>query len=357
MPALLRRIAAFLALVILLHPFFFVIFRLMAFETLPRDSYEAYLLWIAGAPGGELPGSPFGYRLFSVVMAWPIFSVLPPIRLSQMAAVDEFQLRATGAMAALSYLTTLAASVTAYAIAVDKCRLSRLKGVVAGALMFALVWYTGIATLDPITILVIAVGIYVVDRPWLFAALMLVSVGINEKVGFVLGAWLVARWLFVPTDRPRLGVQAATTVAALGIYVALVALIRLPGNEYQLDPARYLATAAENIAAYATPRGVMLNVVPTVVLAAIALLSWRFAGRRTAEALFRPIDALAIPALLLAALILTHLYQGGRIAMLTAPLFVVPAAAAIGGWSRRGAKTGGAAALSDDGASHSPVGL
>lgn len=35
-----------------LLPFFFVILRLMIFDTVPRDEYEPFLLWLLDQPGG-----------------------------------------------------------------------------------------------------------------------------------------------------------------------------------------------------------------------------------------------------------------------------------------------------------------
>jgi hypothetical protein len=45
--------------------------------------------------------------------------------------------------------------------------------------------------------------------------------------------------------------------------------------------------------------------------------------------LFRRSDVLVIPALAAVALVLTHLFQAGRIVMHAAPLYVVPAVAAM----------------------------
>ena len=45
--------------------------------------------------------------------------------------------------------------------------------------------------------------------------------------------------------------------------------------------------------------------------------------------MFRPVDLLLIPAIAAVALVETELFEIGRVVMLAAPVFVVPAAAAM----------------------------
>jgi hypothetical protein len=72
------------------------------------------------------------------------------------------------------------------------------------------------------------------------------------------------------------------------------------------------------------------------VLLAVAALGWRYAGRARIAAMFRPLDLLLIPGLVMVALILTQMFQTGRIVMHAAPLYVLPAAVALGRWMDAG---------------------
>jgi len=64
----------------------------------------------------------------------------------------------------------------------------------------------------------------------------------------------------------------------------------------------------------------------------VGALGWRYGERPLPACLFRPIDLLVIPGLVMVALVMTQFFQTGRIVMHAAPLYVVPAAAALGRW-------------------------
>jgi hypothetical protein len=209
--------------------------------------------------------------------------------------------------------------------------------VLAAALLWALGWFGQFTALDPLSIGLVALGVAIVDRPAWFAALVLASVPFNEKVAMTLAVWLAIRCGLSRADRAALGVQCVAALAAVAAYLALVKLVPMPGNSYQLNPADYPTTLRENIAAYASARGVMLDALPIAVLAAIGVAGHARGGRIGP---FRAADVLVVPALAVVALFLTHLFQAGRIVLHAAPLFVAPAVASLGRWldePRRGA--------------------
>ena len=118
----------------------------MIFETVPRDHYEPFLLWLLGQPGGRLPSSPFGYRILPMVAAAPFYYLLPPITFSGLpATVSLPALKATGAIAALSYLSVIATSVVVYRLAIDKANLGRVEALAASVLAFIFCWYAAIS--------------------------------------------------------------------------------------------------------------------------------------------------------------------------------------------------------------------
>ena len=312
----------------LLHPLYFVIYRLGVFGTVPRDDYGPFLLWLLGQPGGAFLESPYGYRVLSMVAAAPFYFGLPDIPLTNIpAGLSASYLRATAALAAVAFLAWLATAMLAYAAA-RRAGLVPRDGILASGLAFALMAYVQITAIDPLAVALIAAGVLWLDRRWAFAALLAVSVPLNEKVALVFAAWLVLRCATSRADRATLSWQAASAILAVGAYLAMVRLLQLPGNPYQIDPGYYLATLRDNALAYLTPRGVLLNLTPILLLSTLALF-----GRPVG--LFRRTDALAIPVLVGLALILTHLFQAGRIVMHAAPIFVVPAAASISSWLDR----------------------
>ena len=325
-----------LLLAMFLLPFFFVILRLMIFDTVPRDKYEPFLLWLLDQPGGRFPPSPYCYRVLAMVAAAPFYYVLPPISFSGLQdTISVPVLKATGAIAALSFLSIIGTSIMAYRLAVDKANLRRVEGLAAGVLAFFFCWYGAFYALDSASILLVAIGLYLVDRWVAFAPFAILSVGFNEKITLVFAIWLVMRCVLFPEDRARLGAPALVAVAAVALYALIVMMVRHPGNAYQTDLASYPSTAIENLKAYFDVRGLVLNIVPVALLAGTALFSWRYLKQPFAGGLFRPVDVLVIVGLLLVALVATLDYQVGRIAMHAAPLYVVPAGAALGLWIRR----------------------
>ena len=318
-------LAALAALAVLLSPFFFVLYRLEIFNTLPRDDYAPYLLWLDGNPIGALPASPYIYRLLSVALAWPLLHALPPLPLSNIPAdIPEATRRATAALAALSHLAQCATCLLAIPMLRRECGLDRAHAIAAAALLWVLVWYTQITAIDAVALLLITAALRVIRKPWAFAVTLTFSVGINEKIALLLALWLVLRCATDANDRTTLWRQAGIACTAVLLYLLTVKLVNHPGNEYQLRPDSFPLTIAENLQAYLGARGLLLNVLPALVLTAIAL-----AGRHRPNTLFARIDILMIPAMLLVALVLTHLFQAGRLAMHAAPLFIGPALAAL----------------------------
>ena len=323
----LLRAAACLALIAALSPFFFVLYRLALFDTVPHDDYAPYLLWIAGR-GGAFPDSPYAYRWLSVAAAWPLLEAMPLIRLSNTPeALSVDTIRAIAALAMLSFLAMLAQAWLTIRLARAE-GLDRGHALAAGTMAFALAWHTQVTAIDAMALLMITAALCLIRRPWAFAGLLLLSVGANEKVGLLLAIWLVVRLVLTPHSRAALWRPAVFACLAVGLYALLVLSLRLPGNAYQLTPSGYLGTIAQNLAAYATGRGVLLNILPTAVLAGLAIFAHQ--DRQTGS--FARADLLVIPAMLGVALVLTQFFQAGRLVMHAAPLFIVPALAA---WQRR----------------------
>jgi hypothetical protein len=155
-----------------------------------------------------------------------------------------------------------------------------------------------------------------------------------ETVCLVLFLWLSIRVVLHAADRRELRAQWAATVVGLALYVLMLRLIHLPGNAYQLQPHGYGRTMLGNLAASVSGRGVVLDVVPTLLLAGVAVAGWPAMRGGLPGGVFRPADALVIPALVLVALAVTDSFDIGRVVMHAAPLFVIPAVGSLAHWSR-----------------------
>ncbi len=337
MRALLVRLGALAVLLMLLSPFFWAIYRTMVFNTLPRDDYAPFLLWLVGSPGGAFPGSPYGYRILAVAAAAPFYYALPPLRLSELSAqIPGAYLKATAAIALLSWLAMVLAGSAVFHIATRQCGLGKRDGLLAAALLFLLCWHSQAYGIDPVAIMLVAVAVAVLHRPGAFAALAIISVIVDEKVCMVLFLWLTIRTAMCAEDRHTLRVQWAATVFALALYLLMVWLVHLPGNEYQLQPHDYVQTILSNLAASISARGLVLDIVPCLLLAGVAVAGWPAARRGLRGGPFRPIDGLVVPVLALVALAVTKSFDIGRVVMHAAPLYVVLAIGSLDLWSQWG---------------------
>jgi len=332
MKSWMRHIAILAALAVVLSPLFFIIDRVMVFDAVPHDDYAPFLLWLIGAPGGVFPASPYGYRILTMLAALPFYYGLPAFRLTNLpASLDPHYLQATAAIAALSYLSLLGSGLLAYRTARDRADLARCCSTFAGIILCTLTLYSQIFGIDSFAILLVAAGVFLLSRPVGFTAVIAASVFANEKVAIVFAIWLTLRCVCSTADRALFRAQLIATYGAIIVYGLALLVLHLRGNDYQLEPGGYLGTVMSNLRASVSIRGLLLNVLAVAVLLAVGGAGWRYAGRARI-AMFRPLDLLVVPGLVLVAMTLTQMFQTGRIVMHAAPLFVLPAAVAIGRW-------------------------
>ncbi len=336
----LRGTAAVIVLAVVLLPFFFVIYQFTLSGTVPGEDDARFLLGLLGLPGGAIPGSPAGYRALSVLAAVPFYYGLPPLPLPNApAGLPANFVQATAALAFLSYLSLAGMLYAIYRVARDRASQHAGPALLAAALLFVLCLYTQFCALDPLAILLVTLGLYLLHNRYGFALLLLSAPILNEKIAMVFALWLTLRCIASSADREALAFQWATAMAALLLYAGLIAFGHLPGTYYHLAPDTYLETLRSNLAALATPSGLLLNVLPIALLLALGLIG-HLGGRhrmtpRTWGTLFRPVDLLMIPAMAVVGTAIelelepTQLFQVGRIVLHAAPLFVIPAAAVL----------------------------
>ncbi len=334
-----RGVAVVSILTVVLLPFFLVIYRLTLFGAVPHDGNAPFLLGLLGLPGGAIPPSPAGYRALSVLAAAPLYFLLPPLPVAGApAGLSADFVQATAALALLSQICVVGTLYATYRLARDRAGQDAGSALLAAALIFVLSWYSQFFGLDPLAILLITLGLYLVRNVYGFALLLLSAPIINETIAIVFALWLTFRCATSATDRAAMGLQWTTAMAALLLYAGLLAFGHLPGNGPYLAPDQYMDTLRGNLADQATLPGLLLNVLPTTLLLTLGLIG-HFGWRRRPMhmlpwgGLFRPVDLLVIPAMVGVAagleLGLGEPFQPGRMVMHAAPLFVVPAAAAV----------------------------
>jgi hypothetical protein len=245
------------------YPVFIETFRAMVFRTAPRDDYAPYLLRLVGR-GGELPGTPQVLRFLSVAVAVPFYHLLPGYRFRYLRDDDPDYRQATEALAFVSWLALAATATFAFRTARDRCGTSRPAAAAALLATPLLAHYTSLDGVDALALLLIAAAGYWLERTAVFAAIVVVSVGFNEKVAIVATLLLVARTLAARTLAPyrsRLLACAAATVLYAGIAFALHA----SGKEKKADPRPLVVNAPITLGLSASAKGLTQNVFPVVL--------------------------------------------------------------------------------------------
>ena len=203
-------------LALILHPLGLILFRLMIFDTLPRDDYAPMLLWWLGEPGAVPPTSPYGYRALSMLAAAPFYHLLPPFTLTRLPGnLTPEYVKATAALATASFVALIASALMAYRLVRDRFRFGRPEGVFAGLFVFVAQLYASPFSVDPLAIFVVVLALYFIERAPVFAAILIASVVVNEKIAILFAVWLTVRCVLRLDDRRGPGPHWLASVAAL----------------------------------------------------------------------------------------------------------------------------------------------
>lgn len=303
-------------------PSFFETYRIMIFDVMPRDSYEEYLLYFVGHSDGHIKGSPFGYRVISVLLAVPFYYLLPAIKFSLLEpGMDLAHLKAIQALAFTSYLMTAAGAIMIYRILRDRLHANVVTAFATCLLLPLCIGYTAPYGIDPTAIFWIGLCFYFFESLVWFIPLLLLSVIVNDKVFLSFFCLLGARFLLEPRySLSHYRWQSFTVLAAFCLYVAIVLIVQLPGNIEQTTPTTYWASLQETIIRDLQPRGLILNVLPTFLVLVLYLSAIRFAD--SAGAYYRRPDILVPLGMFAIAHLFNLDFNVGRVVMHPLPFYL-----------------------------------
>lgn len=252
---------------ILSMPLFFDIFRNMAFNTLPRDDYAPFLLYFTSRHG-TWPNAPFGYRFLSMLAAAPFYWLLPLVKFSLLPPLDNDYLRATEALAFLSYISIAASSALAFIIARERLTATLGQAGFAGLLMMVLSGFAGQTVIDPFGIFVIFLLVYILEEKTGFAIIIIAFAPfINEKILLFFLFLVASRVLFVPGFLSMHKCQAISTLLGILVYATMKIIIGLPGHEEQTSLTQWLPNIIQTLKmSVATLKGVQLNMIDSFVV-------------------------------------------------------------------------------------------
>jgi hypothetical protein len=269
--------------------------------------------------------SPFGYRVLSVAAAIPFYDVLPYYPFSELQNPDEPYLRAEAAIAMVSYLCVLLTVLMVFRIARRRLHRSFIASVLAGLFSFGLFLFMGTEGVDPLAVLIITVLVYYLDRPIIFAPVLVLSAAVNEKVFIIFAIVFAGRflaWVWRRTEPFKYWVQALGTGIAIVVYAAMKLVLQLPGNDNQTEPGTWLAGAAATIESSLSLKGLILNGIPLAILAILMLVAYAvWASGRPLWAL-SPLDLAVAPVLVGIALAIDTQFTVGRLALHSFPLYL-----------------------------------
>ena len=308
------------------YPVFIDTFRSMSFNTVPRDDYAPYLLHLLGV-GGQVPGSPHAYRVLSVAVAIPAYHVLPVYSFRNLAGVDPLYLRATEALAFVSWMALAAFGAVTYRTARDRLGASRPAS--AAALLAARLFapYTSLSGVDPLALLLIALAFYWLERPAVFAAIVILSAGFNEKVWIAMTLLVGAR-IVRARSLSTWRVHLLACVVAIAAYATSAAWFRSSGTERRSEPRPLVTNAPVTVDMTFSAKGAAQNLAPlALVLAGYAWAARQLKGSR--QAFWSPWDV-GVPLGFAAIGVTINVgYTLGRLVFHAIPLILPPLAAAL----------------------------
>ena len=271
----------FLISCIISIPSFFDIYRLLAFNTFPRDDYAPFLLRFTSGHG-VWPGSPYGYRVLSVLPAVPLYWTLPLYRFSLLPNLDASYLRAVEALAFLHFLSVAGAATVAFAIVSKKIGGSIGEAGLTAALTIILSGFLGKTGIEPFDVFVIFVLLYILEQPLVFSLAVLLTPFVSEKIPMFLLFLMASRSIFVRGFFGSHRWQTGSSVCAAGLYVAALMIFHLPGNEYQQAAGHYIPRIFDTIkTAFGSLKGIELDMLPALVITIPCLVFSLYSDRST----------------------------------------------------------------------------
>lgn len=324
-----RDLIWILALVFLAVPDFFDTYRLMVLKAVSYDDYAPLLLRIMGLTNDPLPAARYVHRILSIVPAIP-FYFLPVLHFSsiQESGVSQQYLKASQAIALVSWLSVVAASVIAYCFA-RRRSLSATEAAIASLASLLLSRFLALTGVDAIAVLTVLLLVIMEIEKWQigFVLLSCASIVINEKILILLA--LYYGYLAIHNRRFRFNAVTAMT-CFLGYWLARKGF-RLPGGEFETQGGSLFANLLHAGGWILTPRSLILNFLPFSLL--ICLLLWVATSAHADDRL--PATCIALSAMFVVSVAANGWFNVGRVVMHGYPLviayYVICRAATRGG--------------------------
>ncbi len=321
----LKNIFLILLFAFISEEFFFDAYRVAAFNITPHDSnYVEYILYFMGELTSP-PESPFYYRIISVLIALPLVDLLPFFKFSALPAdISDAHLKAIQALSFVTYVAAIITSILCYKITRSRFHASESTAIVVLFITMILLRHTMIQGIDVISVMLICLILYYINNKFIYSTLILLSIGLNEKVVMIFFILLWARFIF-NHDR-RLLLQLVITTFALLIYFIMIKYV-FPhaGGSGLTDTSMFLDTFKVAITRSFSIKGIILNVLPFMFLLVLYFMA-REENKRPLinnSTYFSNTDVLVLLSLFFIGHILAPIiFNIGRIVMYTFPFYL-----------------------------------
>jgi hypothetical protein len=252
---------------VILLPWFFDTYRIMAFNTVPRDDYAPFLLHLCTGRG-VWPTAPFGYRVLSIVPAIPLYWMLPLVKFSKLpSSVDPSYWRATQALAFLSFISIAAAATISFQFVRTKLGGTLSQAGFIALLTITLAGFTARYGIEPFALFVIFALLYEIDRPVIFSLAVLPSAFVNEKVAMFFLFLTVSRAIFVRGFFRAHRWQTCAAIAASVTYAVVLKTVHLHGDEWESTVGLWIPQTIEALKiSMSSVKALELNIIPLVVI-------------------------------------------------------------------------------------------
>jgi hypothetical protein len=187
--------------------------------------------------------------------------------------------------------------------------------------MFFLGLSSNIYSVDAITLAWTSLALLCINKLKWHAAIVLLSVFVNEKIPLLFAAYFSMIALF---DRQQSGWQPRLGFAllAVSIYFAERWLLDFPGYEYQTQPGQFFERVRLSIPFLFSIKGLYMNFLPLALLMGIAIGGWKM--RIFGVGYFQSVAIAGLPVVFFGLGIFACSNYGiGRICLHSLPFFVV----------------------------------
>lgn len=264
-----RTLLILLLFLILVTPIFFIIYRIMIFNTTPYDPYYEYLLYHLGKNPGFVPQSPFIYRFLYPILGGFIFKITPIIPLSQNSVFSPDEALAIQSLALLNSIIIITIFVLSGVYLIKQKYFNKPVIICSSIVILFLLFQTSFFGIDPMSLLCILVLLFYINNPKIFSTGILLSLLVNEKVALLYFLYFILTLKSIKLNH----VPLLSSFLSCLFYYILRKYGPFEGYDNQVIFSHYLPSFISSFNYIFGLKGLYLNIFPVLILIIFYLFS------------------------------------------------------------------------------------